>query len=439
MTMLTPPPVLKHSPAYADVKTYVNHFGTLFPWEGDDWISTCRSWAESCYIHTGISGIEVVMAGPDAQKMLSDISINNVYKWKNGTCKHLVQCDEEGLVCNHSLTVRDSEDSFRSFGMIPYGVFKLGASGKYDVSVSANEVFIFQCSGPKSLTVLEKALQQNFHDVKFLECRPICISGFDAQLEICRIGMSGTLAYEIHGPAELAPQVYDLIYQTGKPVGMKRLGWRAYGINHIFGGFPQHCFDFETAFHKDPEYRKEAPFALELHGSVESENLRARFATPGDLGWSWMAKFDHDFVGREVVEEEAKNPKRKLVTLVWNVEDLLDIYASLFQAGEPYKYFELPLGAQHPFAGSADYVTTMGGEKIGISSHAAYGSYYRQVVSQCVMDIEHAVEGQEVLVQWGDYGKRIKNVRATISRYPYGTLVRNEDYDLSLVPSGLEE
>jgi hypothetical protein len=40
-------------------------------------------------------------------------------------------------------------------------------------------------------------------------------------------------------------------------------------------------------------------------------------------------------------------------------------------------------------------------------------------------------------VHWGDYGKRIKKIRATVVRWPYLDLVRNEDYDLSTVPSGI--
>ena len=31
-----------------------------------------------------------------------------------------------------------------------------------------------------------------------------------------------------------------------------------------------------------------------------------------------MVKFDHDFTGRAALEEKAKNPRRKKVTLAWN-------------------------------------------------------------------------------------------------------------------------
>lgn len=55
-----------------------------------------------------------------------------------------------------------------------------------------------------------------------------------------------------------------------------------------------------------------------------------------------------------------------------------------------------------------------------------------------ILDIDKIQEGAEVIVQWGDFGGKIKNVRATITRYPYIDLVDNKDYDLSTVPSGVD-
>ena len=61
------------------------------------------------------------------------------------------------------------------------------------------------------------------------------------------------------------------------------------------------------------------------------------------------------------------------------------------------------------------------------------------MISHAVIDIDKIEEGKEVLVQWGDYGKKIKNLRATITRYPYvNDVPDNRVYDVSTVPSGLE-
>jgi glycine cleavage system aminomethyltransferase T len=106
-------------PKYPDIKLYAYFFGDFRVWEADDWKSTSLSWKKSCYIHAGISSPEIRIKGPDAQKLLSMASINNVYKWKIGTSKHLVMCNEDGFIENHALANRDDEESFRMFAGNP--------------------------------------------------------------------------------------------------------------------------------------------------------------------------------------------------------------------------------------------------------------------------------------------------------------------------------
>jgi glycine cleavage system aminomethyltransferase T len=78
--------------------------------------------------------------------------------------------------------------------------------------------------------------------------------------------------------------------------------------------------------------------------------------------------------------------------------------------------------------GHADYLLKEG-KPIGYSSGTIYSYYFRQVMSMACIDVEHSEIGTEVEVQWGDYGKRIKSVRATVERFPYLTEGRNSDLD----------
>lgn len=82
---------------------------------------------------------------------------------------------------------------------------------------------------------------------------------------------------------------------------------------------------------------------------------------------------------------------------------------------------------------------TKDGNRIGISSGTTYSYYYRHLISHCSIDVGQAHIGNEVIVHWGDYGKRIKEVRATVERFPYLDLPSNQNYDLSTVPSGIPE
>ncbi len=428
-------------PQYPDVKTYVRLDYDLdheFVWEADNWQDTCMSWKKSCYIHAGISGACFTVSGPDALALVAMSCINSVSKWKVGKCKHLVMLDEDGYITNHGLTKRMSEDSFKMFAADPTVWYTLLETGKYNATIDMDEMFIFQMAGPLALTAVEKAAQQDLHSIKFLETMPIRFPGVDVDLEFCRIGMSGTIGFEVRGPKEYGPQIYDMIYQAGKEYGMKRLGWRAYAVNHLEGGFPQMGCSFLQSSYFTPEYKASGMPQPVLTGSYDPDDIHARMRTPGELDWLWMSKFDHEFIGRAALEAEAANPKRKIVNLLWNSEDVVDIYASLLRKGDSYKYMEMPCApSQTGFAGgNSDIVQTTAGKVVGISSSTVYSYYYREVLSQCVIDIDQAELGNEVIVQWGDFGGKIKNVRATVVRYPYLDLVRNEDYDLSTIPYG---
>lgn len=422
-------------PVQRDVQRYTISFGRLLTWEADLWYDACRSWFETSYIHGGISGNECTISGPDAQRLLNYASINDCMNWKVGTCKHLVMCDEEGYITNHALFMRDSEDTFRTTAGIDFAFLCLN-DDSYDVQVSMRGVFVFQFSGPKSLTILEKLLRKDMHDLKFLQNRTVEIPGLATQpIEISRIGMSGTLAYELRGAAEDGPAVYAAALEAGQPLGLKRLGWRSYHINHTYGGFPQLACSFQSSLEADEAFKKISIQPFVATGSVDPADIKARFRTPGELGWMWMAKFNHEFRGRAAVEAEAANPKRTIVSLEWNKEDLVDIYASQF-TDEPYKYMEMPGAEQEPAGGHVDYIRDASGNVVGLASNPAYSSWYHTVISESVVDIELAEEGTELFIDWGDFGGKIKRVRATVTRYPYIDTPSNQGYDLSTVEHG---
>ncbi|MCC8067928.1 MAG: hypothetical protein LIO94_12645 [Clostridiales bacterium] len=425
---------------YVDLPT----FPDLFRWEEDNWQDESMSWKESCYVHSGISGNVFRLTGPDAQALLSYMAINNVYKWKIGFSKHLVFLDEEGYIRNHKLTIRDSEDSFRIFGTnSPVFIQKTIEERHFDVKMETIEMCIYQISGPLSLTVIEKVTGQDQRDLKFLQTKPITIPGIPAKLELARIGMSGTLAYEIRGAMDDGIEVYNKIYEAGKPYGMQRLGWRTYTVNHTEGGFPQGGCSFFVSFmldrsfineqdELDPNYAK----AMGFKGSIDPSDYAARLRTPGQVNWLWMANFDHDFIGKEALLKEKENPKQKLVTLVWNKEDIQDVFMSLFEQGEPYKFMEFPNLGGYNTGGHTDAVIDKDGKRIGLASVGHYSYYYREIISETVLDIDQAEIGNEVTVLWGDYGKRIKPIRARVERYPYLQMPSNKNYDLDTVPKG---
>jgi glycine cleavage system aminomethyltransferase T len=81
----------------------------------------------------------------------------------------------------------------------------------------------------------------------------------------------------------------------------------------------------------------------------------------------------------------------------------------------------------------ADHILMKDGRQIGYSSGTTYSYYFREVLSMGCLDLDTSQIGTEVYVQWGDYGKKIKNVRATVARFPYLTEGRNSALDAAVL------
>lgn len=148
---------------------------------------------------------------------------------------------------------------------------------------------------------------------------------------------------------------------------------------------------------------------------MDPTNTRARNPTPVEVRWQNMARFDHDFIGRAALQAEMAAPKRTTVILRWNPEDVMDFYASLLRPGDSYKPLDLSYAPQRWLMAHADHILR-DGRRIGYSSGTTYSYYFREVLSMGCLDLDASQIGTDVIVQWGDYGQKIKNVRATVAR-----------------------
>jgi vanillate/3-O-methylgallate O-demethylase len=171
----------------------------------------------------------------------------------------------------------------------------------------------------------------------------------------------------------------------------------------------------------------------QVSGSVDPADMRARTRTPVEVRWQNMARFDHDFTGRAVLEAEVANPKRTTVTLRWNHDDVMDIYVSLLRSGPIYKPINLPYSPQRWPMAHADHVTRSGAE-IGWSSGTIYSYHAREFLSLGCIDLDATDIGTEVVVHWGDHGGTIKALRATVERFPFLADARNSDIDVTKLP-----
>lgn len=442
-------------PYHGDVKSFAMLGPIQGPMEFDGWRDEVHSWKNGAYLGAalGISPIYTVK-GPDAERFFSENFVNDFAGLEVGGFRHGIMCDDSGRIMMDGVVMRTAKDEFYTCWLFPYIDYAL-SKGTYD-AVGENlygRRFLFQVAGPRSLEVLERAANTDLHDIKFGRHRTTTIGR--AEVRVFRLGMAGSLAYEVHGDVSDGQDVYNAIWEAGRGLGLKKLGQIAYMLNHTEDGFPQAYYHFPYPWYEDPgfaAYLDARPgvgwmnYRPRLFGSM-GDDLKARYVTPFDTGWENRIKWDHDFVGKQALEEIAKAPRRTVVTLEWNTEDVVDVYASQFRDEEPYEpisdrpndirydpgTLDQETGQVRTFTYHADKVMKDGRE-VGFSSGRAVSQTYRRMISLGFIDRALAEIGTEVVVIWGSPGWRQKEIRATVARFPYLQVERNDQVDVEKIP-----
>jgi len=434
-------PVMSESPVQLDVNTYTKFINAFGPWEYTGWTDESMSWKETCYIGDWSPLPTFHVKGPDALKFFSVLGVNSLAKFDIGQAKHFIMCNEDGKVISESILMRFAEDELLLISCIPWPIYvwQSGKYGKFDIMITdmGGKRFVFQVQGPNSLYLLEKLTGESLRDIGFMRFRKTRIK--DYEVVILRQGMAGEIGFELQGPAEYGIEVYSAVLEAGREFGIRRLGERTKMVNHVEACFPTIVTDYLPAVFGEREKGYFDTFMnadtlayMKMGGSNDSRNPADYCRSPIELGWGKNIRFDHEFIGREALEKEAKNPRRNMVTLVWNPEDVLDTFASFFKKDDTYQFMEFPrnlLGCVH-----ADKVLK-DGRLVGFTTSRCYSYYFREMISLCTLDVDLCRSGTEVTVIWGEPGTRQKEIRATVAQAPYKK--DNRRIDLAGLPDQL--
>src|SRR5262249_59264626 len=118
----------------------------------------------------------------------------------------------------------------------------------------------------------------------------------------------------------------------------------------------------------------------------------------------------------------------------WGAEVGLDPSARSVRPGAQHRPAELPYAPQRWPMAHADHVL-MDGRPVGFSSGTIYSAGFREFLSLGCLDLAAARLGTEVVVRWGDHGCPIKDIRATVARFPYLAEGRNSELDVAALPT----
>ncbi|MGI6230990.1 MAG: hypothetical protein ACOYJL_08835 [Tractidigestivibacter sp.] len=387
--------------------------------------------------------------GPDLCDLLNRVCVNRDFKrLKIGGSRHALFCNDRGQLLADGVLMRLDENLYRSYWLAPVLSFYVEVMApKWGLDVHGKWItndFFIQIDGPKSLQIMEKAAHKDLHHLKFAQHDHIEIAG--QPVTIHRLGMSGCLAYEMHGDMKYVEDVYGAIYEAGKEFGIRKLSWPNYTLNHTQGGYPNQWIHFRYPLGESGEELKkywesipETKWGAGLISSFPATGSAAdvpdaAYVTPFDVGWDYLINWDHDFVGKDALAEIAKNPPRKPVTLEWNAEDVGKVFAQ-----------QLTNSAVDP----RDDISNVGdnganfkihkvmkdGKLVGIASGRIVDFYHHQEISLCWLDSTLAELGTEVTVIWGTTPGLQSEIRAKVAPFPYyNEEMRNETFDVEKIP-----
>ncbi|MGF4046399.1 hypothetical protein ACQW07_23745 [Paenarthrobacter nitroguajacolicus] len=421
----------------------VPYFPVMGPSENSGWMDEQLSWHENCYVGDWSFVPQIRVKGPDALKLFRDLSVNNFVNFPVGKAKHVIQCNDDGKVISEGILLRHWEDDFEYQVGTPQWTLYNAHRGGYDVEITFPITHKFQISGPKSLAVMERLTDANLLDVKFMSTKYGTIRGEDVMF--LRQGMAGEVGFELQGPIENHQKVLEAILEAGKDFGMRRLGTRTFMINHLEACYPTGGMHFMNALSDEskadyfrfmdeslpPEWEPtpfSGPlrynFATTFTGSWDGPDIEELYRSPIEMGWGRNIAFDHDFPGREALEKEMANPRRTVVTLEFNSDDMKRIHASLYGDGPVYQQLDLP---ENQWVSAWTDWIVKDGQKIGHATHPGYSRWFKKVLSLSFIDVEHSTPGTEVTVLWGQPGEPQTEIRATVAPAPYKQDSRRRD------------
>jgi syringate O-demethylase len=421
------------------------------PAEYTNWRDEQQSWQKTCVLYNqSYHMADLALEGPDALKLLTKLGVNTFNNFKVDTAKQFVPCSPEGYVIGDVILFHLAQNSFNLVGRIPVlnWVRYHAETGGYNVKATLDErsaarpdpfnrkSYRFQIQGPNAVKVMEKATGKPAPELKFFHMTTVSIAG--KPVRALRHGMAGQAGYELFGPYADYDAIHAALVRAGEEFGMRLCGGRAYSSNTLESAWIPSPL---PAIYTSPELKPYRQWLgadsyeakASIGGSFASDNIEDYYLTPWDLGYGFMVKFDHDFIGREALEKIAKGRHRKKVTLALDTSDVLKAISSQLETGDRAKFIEFPSAvyAMHPF----DLVKG-DGKPVGISTWVGYSSNERRMLTLAILDAEWAEPGKRVTFVWGEEnGGTAKpaverhtqiEINATVSPAPYVEVARQQ-------------
>ncbi|MCI5076487.1 aminomethyl transferase family protein [Oricola sp.] len=381
-----------------------------------NWMEEVRAWREGAVLlNQSYHMTDLYVRGPDAIAFMSHVGVNSFANFGRNKAKQLICCNHDGYVIGDGIIFALEDDEILYVGRPPlaYWLAYQAEIGDFDVTTEFDirslenadkprKLYRYEVQGPLALDILNEANEGGPLTTKFFNMGEITIAGCKART--LSHGMGGAQGLELWGPYEEGRKVYDRLMEVGAKHGMLRAGARAYSCAAMESGWipsPLPAIYSGEAMKGFREWLPADNFlaTCSVGGSFQPDNVEDYYLTPWDLDYGRVVRFDHDFIGRAALETMAEQEHRTKVTLIWDRDDVLKIFAGMMDAFPGPKLMELPAShyAAHPY----DQVL-LDGEQVGVSTYPVYSANERAWISLAMVRSDLGEQGTKLNILWGE-------------------------------------
>ncbi|MPZ76166.1 MAG: aminomethyl transferase family protein [Deltaproteobacteria bacterium] len=234
--------------------------------------------------------------GTDAVKLVNRIITRDAAKCAVGQAIYGCLCDGEGKVIQDGTVFRLGDDHFRFHLADPaLRWLKLNSVGMtVSIEEISEQIAALALQGPNALKILREIVDADLGKLKFFRLTAADLAG--VPVTVSRTGYTGDLGYEIWLPAAGAEHVWDVLFDKGKPYGLKPAGMLALDVARLEAGFILLEVDYVGA---------------------EKALIPSQKYSPFEIGLSWTVDLKKDFfVGcKELRDHGEKSVPRRIVGL----------------------------------------------------------------------------------------------------------------------------
>ncbi len=170
---------------------------------------------------------EFEFRGPDAERFLNKITINNVSGLEVGQVQYSAMCYPDGGIVDDLLTYRFDDHYVlvvNAANLIKdrEWIQEHLPEGGVDFDDISNDITLIAIQGPKSRALLQKIASIKLRPIPFYHFAVGQIAGIDAV--ISRTGYTGELGYEIYISRTHSEELWNALFEAGKSYRVEPIG-----------------------------------------------------------------------------------------------------------------------------------------------------------------------------------------------------------------------